>query len=179
MFSRHSSVYPSGCLRLYIQSCPAPHRGRIETEFGTGRDAIGKGVWFFDRGRVGCTPTKPHGNLLPHYGILRRRTTQHSGAIRNIRLASGLAGIIVDELLKKYRPDDIISRVELRSKLSKVTMKANEDPRTLFNQVASIQTAYNNAARKIDQDDLTAVVLEKAPGKYKSIEEIYFRLDAT
>jgi DNA-binding FrmR family transcriptional regulator len=48
-------------------------------------------------------------------------------------------------------------------------MKANEDPRTLFNQLASIQTAYNNAARKIDQDDLTAVVLEKVPGKYKSI----------
>jgi hypothetical protein len=48
-------------------------------------------------------------------------------------------------------------------------MKADEDPRTLFNQLASIQSAYNNAARKIDQDDLIAVVLEKAPEKYKSI----------
>jgi hypothetical protein len=82
---------------------------------------------------------------------------------------SGLAYTIFDELFKKYRPDDIISRVELRSKLSNVTMKADEDPRTLFNQLASIQSVYNNAARKIDQDDLIAVVLEKAPEKYKSI----------
>jgi hypothetical protein len=48
-------------------------------------------------------------------------------------------------------------------------MKADEDPRKLFNQLVSIQSAYNNAARKIDQDDLVAVVLEKAPEKYKSI----------
>jgi hypothetical protein len=48
-------------------------------------------------------------------------------------------------------------------------MKADEDRRKLFNQLVSIQSAYNNAARKIDQDDLVAVVLEKAPEKYKSI----------
>jgi hypothetical protein len=64
---------------------------------------------------------------------------------------------------------DIISRVEIRTRLSQVKMKAEDDPRILFNQLATIQSAYNDATRKIDPDDLIAVVLEKAPEKYKSI----------
>ena len=82
---------------------------------------------------------------------------------------SGLAYIVIDELFKKYKPVDIISRVEMRTRLSQVKMKADEDPRMLFNQLAFIQSAYNDATRKIDPDDLIAVVLEKAPEKYKSI----------
>jgi hypothetical protein len=39
----------------------------------------------------------------------------------------------------------------------------------MFDQLASIQSAYNYATRKIDPDDLIAVVLEKAPAAYKSI----------
>jgi hypothetical protein len=82
---------------------------------------------------------------------------------------SGLAHMVVDELFKKYRPVDIISRVEMRTKLSKVTMKQNDDPRLLFNQLASIQSEYRSVTQKIDQYDLIAVVLENAPEKYKSI----------
>jgi hypothetical protein len=44
-------------------------------------------------------------------------------------------------------------------------MKAGEDPRVLFNQLATIQSAYNNTTRKIDPDDSFAVVLEMAPEK--------------
>jgi hypothetical protein len=66
---------------------------------------------------------------------------------------SGLAHRVVDELFKKYRPIDIISRVEMRTKLSQVHMNANDDPRVLFNQLATIQSAYNNATQKIDPDD--------------------------
>jgi hypothetical protein len=82
---------------------------------------------------------------------------------------SGLAYDVVDELFKRYRPVDIICRVEMRSRLNQVTMSADEDPRAMFDQLASIQSAYNDAARKIDPDDLIAVVLEKAPAAYKSI----------
>jgi hypothetical protein len=83
---------------------------------------------------------------------------------------SGLAHIVIDELFKKYRPVDIISRVKMLTKLSQVRMKNEEDPRVLFSELASIQSAYNNTTRKIDQDGLIAVVLEKAPEKYKSIQ---------
>jgi hypothetical protein len=82
---------------------------------------------------------------------------------------SGLAYRVIDELFKKYRPVDIISRVEMRTRLSQVSMKQDEDPRVLFNKLASIQSAYNNSTQKIDPYDLIAVVLEKAPSKYKSI----------
>jgi hypothetical protein len=54
---------------------------------------------------------------------------------------SGLAHIVIDELFKKYRPDDIISRVEMRTKLSQVNMNNEDDPRVLFSQLASIQSA--------------------------------------
>jgi hypothetical protein len=53
--------------------------------------------------------------------------------------------------------------------LNNVHTKANDDPRILFDQLASIQSAYNDATRKIDPDDLTAVVLEKAPDGNKSL----------
>jgi hypothetical protein len=82
---------------------------------------------------------------------------------------SGLAYVVVDELFKRYRPVDIISRVEMRTRLNQVKMTADEDPRAMFDQLASIQSAYNDATRKIDPDDLIAVVLEKAPAAYKSI----------
>jgi hypothetical protein len=82
---------------------------------------------------------------------------------------SGLAHCVIDELFKKYRPVDIISRVEMRTRLSQVSMKAEDDPRVLFNQLATIQSAYNNTSQRIDPYDLIAVVLEKAPNKYKSI----------
>jgi hypothetical protein len=55
---------------------------------------------------------------------------------------SGLAYKVVDELFKRYRPVDIISRVEMRARLNKVHMKATDDPRVLFDQLASIQNAY-------------------------------------
>jgi hypothetical protein len=47
-------------------------------------------------------------------------------------------------------------------------MEDDQDPRQLFNQLASIHSSYNTTTRKID-DDQIAVVLEKAPDKYKSI----------
>jgi hypothetical protein len=50
-----------------------------------------------------------------------------------------------------------------------VTMKETDDRRVLKNQLASIQSTYNDASRKIDREDLVVVVWEKAPNCYKSI----------
>ena len=82
---------------------------------------------------------------------------------------SGRAHLVVDALFMKYRPVDTISRVEMRTRLNNVSMKNNQDPKVLFDQLASIENAYNTTTRQIDQDDLIAVVLEKAPKDYKSI----------
>jgi hypothetical protein len=82
---------------------------------------------------------------------------------------SGKAHIVVELLFKKYKPVDTISRVEMRQRLNQVSMKNNQDPKVLFDQLASIENAYNTANRQIDQDDLIAVVLDKAPRDYKAV----------
>jgi hypothetical protein len=53
---------------------------------------------------------------------------------------SGLAYRVVDELFKKYRPVDIISRVDMRTRLSQVSMKSDDDPRVLFKQLHKTRT---------------------------------------
>ena len=50
----------------------------------------------------------------------------------------GLAYLVVEQLFKKYQPQDTVTRVELRQMLSKVRMKKGVDPATLFEQLASI-----------------------------------------
>lgn len=51
----------------------------------------------------------------------------------------GLAYLIVKAHFKKYRPQDTITRVELRSMLNKVTMKTNDCPDKLFEQLSYIK----------------------------------------
>ena len=81
----------------------------------------------------------------------------------------GKAHLIVERMMKKYMPKDTMSRVEMRQGLNKVSMKKDEDPTTLFEQLSAIENAYNTESRKIDEDDLVAVILDKAPKEYKSV----------
>ena len=88
---------------------------------------------------------------------------------------SGLAWKIVEALFIKYKPDDTISRVEMRGLLANVSMKKDEDPSTLFEQLSVIENRYNTratattAARTIDEEDLIATVIQKAPFVYQSV----------
>ena len=82
---------------------------------------------------------------------------------------SGLAHRIVDALFKKYQPQDTMTKVELRQQLNKVSLKKTEDPAKLFEQIAAIQNRYNTASKKIDEEDLIATVLEKAPKEYQAL----------
>jgi hypothetical protein len=45
-------------------------------------------------------------------------------------------------LFKKYRPDDIIAAAEARCRLNDVSMKKNDDPAILFEQLAEIEVDY-------------------------------------
>ena len=56
---------------------------------------------------------------------------------------AGKASVVVKALLAKYMPKDRISRVELRQMLASVSMKDNEDPATLFEQISAIENKYN------------------------------------
>ena len=92
--------------------------------------------------------------------IYKAVTTEYPG---------GLAHLVVQALFKKYEPDDKITRVEMRELLAKVSMKAHQDPTSLFEQISAIQNRYNNASRKIDEEDLIAVILKAAPKDYQAV----------
>ena len=92
---------------------------------------------------------------------------------------SGLAHLVVAALYKKYQPQDIITRVEMRQKLNGVRMKRGQDPSTLFEQISAIENRYNTSARKIDEEDLIAVVLDSAPVEYQGLLTAEERLKGT
>jgi hypothetical protein len=51
----------------------------------------------------------------------------------------------------------MISRVELRTMLTLVTMKVNEEQSILLEQVSAIQNWHNTVTHKIDEEELIAV----------------------
>ena len=81
----------------------------------------------------------------------------------------GLAHLIVQELLNRYMPKDLISKVELRRALNAVSMKKDEDPSVLFEALSAIENKFTTATFKIQEEELFATVLEKAPQEYMSV----------
>ena len=81
----------------------------------------------------------------------------------------GLAHEVTAALLKKYKLEDTISRVELIQKMSEVRMKENDDPATLFEQLSAIENQYNTAYQQIDEEDMIATIISVAPTEYKPI----------
>ena len=69
---------------------------------------------------------------------------------------SRLAWKIVKALFAKFKPEDTMSRVELRSQLNQVGIKEQEDPDNLFEQLAKIENSYNTAAVKVASENLIA-----------------------
>jgi len=81
----------------------------------------------------------------------------------------GLAYLVVQNLMKKYRPTDVLSKVELRQRLNQITMKKDSDPSLLFEKLAAIQDRFLAPGMKIEEDELIAVVLDIAPIEYQSV----------
>ena len=70
---------------------------------------------------------------------------------------------------KKFQPNNTVTRVEMRQMLNEVSMKKDDDPSTIFEQLSSIENRYNTAERQMEQEDMIAVVLHAAPEKYQSV----------
>ena len=88
---------------------------------------------------------------------------------QTIEWPSGLAWKVVKELLEKYKPNDNMARVEARMMLNNVSMKSDDDPSVLFEQISQIQNRFGMAARTIEDGDLIATALAAAPSEYKSL----------
>jgi hypothetical protein len=74
----------------------------------------------------------------------------------------GEAWMINTALVKKYRPDDIISAAEARRILNDVSMKKYDDPAMLFEQLAEIEVDYAGTTIKITEQDCIGVVFSTA-----------------
>jgi hypothetical protein len=72
-------------------------------------------------------------------------------------------------LVNNYRHDDNIVAVEVRCMLNDVSMKKNEDPAILFEQLAEIEVAYAGNTIKITEHDCIGVVFATASEKYHSV----------
>ena len=64
----------------------------------------------------------------------------------------GLAHKVVKKLFKIYKPDDDITEVEVYERLLEVKIKRKDDPRTLFEQVASIKNWYKTGTKSYPKD---------------------------
>jgi hypothetical protein len=82
---------------------------------------------------------------------------------------AGLAHKVVETMFQEYQPRDTMTRVELRTRLNKITMKRGDDPRVIFEQLSAVKNMYNTATSKIKEEDLIAVVIAAAPKDYQGV----------
>ncbi len=82
----------------------------------------------------------------------------------------GRAYKVVDALFKKYAPDDVMARVELRAQLAQIGMKhKKEDPTIMFEAISTVQNHYQGTSIAIAKEELIAIVLDKSMPEYKSV----------
>jgi hypothetical protein len=77
--------------------------------------------------------------------------------------------MVMDLMRKKYRPQDLVTRAELRNKLNNLSMVDGDVPKVLFEEISTIENRYNIGTNRVDEADLIALVMQKAPKMYKSV----------
>jgi hypothetical protein len=80
----------------------------------------------------------------------------------------GVAWKTVQSILLEYQPKDDLAAVEYRERLAKVSMKDNEDPKVLIEKLDEIRNMYSHANFVVQEVDLVAVAMQKAPDVYKA-----------
>jgi hypothetical protein len=78
----------------------------------------------------------------------------------------GLAHLVVTALKKKYQPVNTMSLVEMRHAVAAVSMKKDDDPSSLFEQISGIDNRFQNAALTMLDEEKIATILMAAPKKY-------------
>jgi hypothetical protein len=81
----------------------------------------------------------------------------------------GLACKINEALYNKFKPNDIMSYVDVKCDLNAITMTHNDDPSGLCEQISDIKNGYNSAAYKVDEEQLQSSVLENTPDSYHGV----------
>jgi len=74
----------------------------------------------------------------------------------------GKAYKVIKLLDAEYQPTDRYSLAEIRRKLNQISMKDSQDPRILFEQIATKNQARSSGLA-IAEEDLIAIVMDKVP----------------
>jgi hypothetical protein len=81
----------------------------------------------------------------------------------------GLSWLVAKALNKKYAPKDKISRVEMKRKLSAVSMSKKEDPHRMFEEFHRLSNLFNNGNMKISDENHMAQVFLAAPDHNQAV----------
>ena len=73
---------------------------------------------------------------------------------------------MVQAFHRRFKPADIISKIELRHMLNQISMSRKEDPVTLFEQISKIENQFSTT---INKEDAIAIVMDAAPDEYQAI----------
>ena len=80
--------------------------------------------------------------------------------------SDGRADILMKKLMKKYQPKDLVSKAELKKRITEVKMKKKESPTTLFEQLSELENEFDT---ELELEDKLAQVMIAAPKEYKGI----------
>jgi len=72
-------------------------------------------------------------------------------------------------LTKKYCPNDLQARVELRKRLVNLKLRFEQDPSDLFEELAAIEHASAKTKAKVTESDLIGAVYAAAPMEYIAV----------
>jgi len=73
---------------------------------------------------------------------------------------------VMQFLTKKYRPNDLQARVELRKRLGNLKLSFEQDLSDLFEELASIEHSFALTKAKMSEIDLICAVYAAAPKEY-------------
>ena len=79
---------------------------------------------------------------------------------------SGLAWRVVQALHRRFKPTDIISKIELWRMLNQISMSRKEDLVTLFEQLSKIENQFSTT---INKANAIAIVMDATPDEYQAI----------
>jgi hypothetical protein len=80
----------------------------------------------------------------------------------------GEAYLVVKANMKKYHPLDTVSKIEMRQQLSRIKMKKGMDRSLLFERLTSIQNQYLGPEKRLDKEELIAIILDVATEEYRA-----------
>lgn len=79
---------------------------------------------------------------------------------------NGLAWKVVQALHQRFKPADVVSKIELRRALNQISMSRKEDPTTLFEQLSKTENTFTTVIPTVDA---IAIVMDAAPSEYQAI----------